>query len=278
MATSPEIVDRLASADDRDRVTIETCVRRLREGGLISRSGRPRVAAQMTAGDLATILIGCHASDTALDAPGAVERYRAFNAWRSDGAFAGVGPLPEKASAADIFQHLVDLVREQMEPALERRTLGAAIETLIEASPRILAAIYRGAYFLYEDQAGKFTLGPLAWAWVEVSFTRAGVENGAIRLYVSAPGGLEPELAPGPHLVAETRFNRLTAGAASPPRSDRKVTTTIGLRTLLQLGLGLASDHAVSNNSAAAALSSVRGEQRRETVQAATSSGDGDDA
>jgi len=223
MTTFPALVDTLADVDGRDRVTIETYVRRLREAGLVAVAGRGRNVAIMGLADAANALIGANASHRANEAPGAVTRFRALRSWQRSRAGSEAN-LPSEVADADTF--------------------GEAVEALIAAAPTIEDAFLDFAAQAYSDQSAAFqrakALGPLASVWLEVGFTSGAREAGSIRVMVS--------LGRGPEARLELVYHPAQDAARGDEGADRVTTATIGLPTIRALHAAIFGEEVVGGS------------------------------
>src|SRR3712207_5689305 len=78
VALLSDLVKTIARVEELDAVTVGFYARSAREAGLVSKKGRGRGAAQMSATDAANLLIGVNASKLAKDVGDIVPQYRAL--------------------------------------------------------------------------------------------------------------------------------------------------------------------------------------------------------
>lgn len=126
MARLPALVDVLGEFDIRGRSTVEHIARVIREDGLIQTTKRGRGAAQMTAEDAASLLIGLNATEVPKDAANAVRRLAEQHLVRSQ----KFRDMMTASSCPDLMARLA-----------RQTTFGKAITFLISAAPdfRLLA-------------------------------------------------------------------------------------------------------------------------------------------
>jgi hypothetical protein len=208
VATFNDLVKAIAETEGMDRMTVRGIGIKVREAGMISKSGRGPSAAQMTAKDAAALLIGVNGTDLAKDAAGAV---RAFCDLRLRFDYT----MPENPKEWDELRDDNDPV----ERALKYDTPFS--DTLVA----LVAAFIPGQdHRIYFDPKVK----------IEITFERP-VYSAAVNIYWTAPNeGAQDDV------LTAARF-RCSASGVLADGPDRRDTTIISERTLKAVGQILAT-------------------------------------
>lgn len=115
MARLPALIDTVADLDGRDRGSVASVARAVREAGLISTTNRGRGAADMTSADAAALLLGLFGADGASRSVEGAKRLQNLKR--------------EAVLDEDIPKLFAAIVGA--------RTFGSALEALIEATPAL---------------------------------------------------------------------------------------------------------------------------------------------
>lgn len=217
MATFNDLVRVIAEVEGMDPMTVRGIGIKVREAGMISKSGRGLSAARMTAEDAAALLIGVNGTAMAKDAAEAVRAIRGLRlsfdrAWSLDSANISSRDLDERAQTLDDEDPFERTLRFGT-PFFE--TFSALIATFI---PR-------------DDGSFSVDLGDK----VEVTFRRP-VWSASIAIFSKTGDEENPFEA-----WAYVDFKGLEVSHLADDGTDRRDSTTIGERTLMAVGRTLAT-------------------------------------
>lgn len=217
MANFNQLVRVIAEIEGLDEMTVSGIGQYARDAGLITKGGRGRSAATMTARDAANLLIGVNATGKAKDAAEAIAAYRALVLTEDTADYLGRLTAAEDVAVDELWTEIMP--RGVM--------FGDALEALITASmpegeqPPALVASCNGP-----DRVA-----------VSIEFTRPVPE---VRIFgEDAPGygqRFEDEELPQPVVHGLFTSNALPQGVG-----DRRDRTSISSRTLLAVGQALAA-------------------------------------
>lgn len=217
MTRLPGLVSALAVADNREQATLDHIARVIREAGMIPTTKRGVGASSMTAREAALLLIGANASEAPKDAATAAEYYRLL-----------LGRNYHRVGDLEGIYARID----------EAANFGDAIEVLISGVPEIVASLAGYIDDAYGESHTTEQLGELKrlllhgeLAGVEVVFSKP-FPFATIRI-VCWPAGQQQVQYEWRYFVNAELLNdypRVFNGG-----SDRKVSVTIGLPTLLSL-------------------------------------------
>lgn len=205
--TYPSLVADFSRVDGRRPVTLETIGRRLKTAGLVATGGLYAAPATMRVTDAANLLIGANAARSAVKAPEAVARFRAFRSWQTSRAGSET-KLPGEISEAETF--------------------GAALEAMIATAPVIKESFLDFARQAFPRHLPGFhsrmAFSPLAVVALEVEFVRGAYEAAFIRVVT--------RLAEKREVALEIAFHPADGEALPSEGVDRVVTSCVGLETI----------------------------------------------
>jgi hypothetical protein len=227
MAKLPSLVTALAEVDGRDRKSVEHIGRTIREAGYIPTSKRGSGAAEMSVREAANFIIALNGADTPKDGPVAIDRFRSLRQWFQ-------GTSDDIKAQLDSF----DTAPEAVQNASDCRVFGEALEALIEGVPSLAASFQ---HFGIENLPGN---NPSYWETRLLGALRLGMfgldvtfQRYAATVELFAMFGSERRVQCAIHFMQdEDRAGSGFYGSAWP---DRKVTSTIGMPTLVAAWQGL---------------------------------------
>ena len=221
MAFFNDLVRVIAEAEGMDEITVTGIGQYVRDAGFITKGGRGRSAALMTAADAANLLIGVNAAGKAKDAAEAVSRYSELQLTHdmADAPWAPAGA----AGVAGYADQFWDVVMPK------GCTFGGALIRLVEMS----APAPERDPFLVERGWGpdRVTLS--------IDFARPHPE---VLIEAEDAPGRGKDIGGGEMMSQPLLFARFTSAEPRPAEmGDRRDRTSIGSRTLLAVGRALAA-------------------------------------
>jgi len=228
MAKLPALVTALAEVDGRDRKSVEHIGRTIREAGYIPTGKRGSGAAEMSPREAANFIIALNGADTPKDGPIAIDRFRSLKQW-----FQGTS-ADFKAQVGSF-----DGAPEAVQNAADCKVFGDALEALIEGVPGLAASFH---HFGVENFPGKD--GGSYWDTRLLGSLRLGTfgldvtfERYATKIELFAMFGDERRVQCEIWFMADP--DRMESGFYGNSWPDRKVTSTIGMPTLVAAWQGL---------------------------------------